>query len=167
MQRHRSAIGRDADCSSDKTMTLSDNKYFRSHCSSALTHPVTVAALVVLLLNDGCSKSLWPDSWVTGQAERPGVGGFRIAVAGVRPVAVPEPAPRSAGGRRSSLRTLGLPALYAAFNTFEPVHDRILWGLSLVAGGTAGSPIGSDRLAGYPIWPGNRCVGMAPAAGGP
>ena len=36
---------------------------------------------------------------------------------------------------------VGLPALYAAFNTFDPVHDRILWGLSLVAGGTAGSPL--------------------------
>ena len=41
----------------------------------------------------------------------------------------------------SSPRTLGLPLLYAAFNTFEPVHDAILRGLSIASGGTAGSPL--------------------------
>ena len=44
-----------------------DSGSFRGHCASALTHPATVAAVVVLLLNDALFKSLWPDSWVTGK----------------------------------------------------------------------------------------------------
>ena len=49
------------------TMMLIDSENFRRRCASALTHPVTLAALVALLLNDGLFKSLWPDSWVTGK----------------------------------------------------------------------------------------------------
>ena len=36
---------------------------------------------------------------------------------------------------------VGLPLLYAAFNTFEPVHSWILRGISIASGGTAGSPL--------------------------
>ena len=45
-----------------------------------------------------------------------------------------------------------------AFNTFEPVHERVVRGLSLVSGGTAGSPIDpSDSLVipfglGIAVW---------------
>ena len=49
------------------TMMLIDSENFRRRCASALTHPVTLAALVALLLNDGLFKSLWPDAWVTGK----------------------------------------------------------------------------------------------------
>ena len=35
----------------------------------------------------------------------------------------------------------GLPLLYTAFNTFAPVHNVILRGISFVSGGTAGSPL--------------------------
>ena len=48
-------------------MMLGDTNSFRGHCASALTHPVTIASLVVLLLNDALFKSLWPGSWVTGK----------------------------------------------------------------------------------------------------
>ena len=121
-------------------MTLSDNKYFRSHCSSALTHPVTVAALVVLLLNDALFKALWPDAWVTGKlSDLAWVVFASPLLAFVLSLFLC----RRLFGRRAVIVTayVGLPALYAAFNTFEPVHDRILWGLSLVAGGPAGSPL--------------------------
>ena len=37
------------------------------------------------------------------------------------------------------LAYVGLPILYAAFNTFDPVHELIMRGISL-AGGAAGSP---------------------------
>ncbi len=36
---------------------------------------------------------------------------------------------------------VGLPLLYAAFNTFPPLHDWIMRGLSLVSGGNGGSPL--------------------------
>ena len=39
----------------------------RRRCAAALTHPVTLAALALLILNDLVFKSLWPDAWVTGK----------------------------------------------------------------------------------------------------
>ncbi len=40
---------------------------FRRLAESALTHPVTIVALGVLLLNDLLLKALWPGSWFTGK----------------------------------------------------------------------------------------------------
>ena len=122
------------------TMMLIDSENFRRRCASALTHPATVAALVLLLLNDGLFKSLWPDSWVTGKlSDLAWVVFASPLLAFVLSLFLS----RRLFGRRMAIITayVGLPALYAAFNTFEPIHDRILWGLSLVSGGTAGSPL--------------------------
>ena len=122
------------------TMMLIDSENFRRRCASALTHPATVAALVLLLLNDGLFKSLWPDSWVTGKlSDLAWVVFASPLLAFVLSLFLG----RRLFGRRMAIITayVGLPALYAAFNTFEPIHDRILWGLSLVTGGTAGSPL--------------------------
>ena len=122
------------------TMMLIDSENFRRRCASALTHPVTLAALVALLLNDGLFKSLWPDSWVTGKlSDLAWVVFASPLLAFVMSLFLS----RRAFTRRATVLVsyVGLPALYAAFNTFEPVHERILRGLSLVAGGTAGSPL--------------------------
>ena len=111
---------------------------FRRRAESALTHPVTVAALGVLLLNDLLFKALWPHSWLTGKLSDLAWLVFALpllafllsfAVRGNRT------------GRRLAFVAAyaGLPLLYAAFNTFEPVHDIIMRGISL-AGGVAGSP---------------------------
>ena len=139
------------------TMMLIDSENFHRRCASALTHPVTLAALVALLLNDGLFKSLWPDSWVTGKlSDLAWVVFASPLLAFVLSLFLS----RRLFGRRTAVLVsyVGLPALYAAFNTFEPVHDRILWGLSLVAGGTAGSPLDpSDSLVipfglGIAVW---------------
>ena len=117
-----------------------DTHNFRGHCASALTHPVTITALVVLLLNDALFKSLWPDAWVTGKlSDLAWVVFASPLLAFVMSLFLS----RRAFTRRATVLVsyVGLPALYTAFNTFELVHDRILWGLSLVAGGTAGSPL--------------------------
>ena len=122
------------------TMMLIDSENFRRRCASALTHPVTLVALVALLLNDGLFKSLWPDSWVTGKlSDLAWVVFASPLLAFVMSLFLS----RRAFTRRATVLVsyVGLPALYTAFNTFELVHDRILWGLSLVAGGTAGSPL--------------------------
>ena len=134
-----------------------DTHNFRGRCASALTHPVTIASLVVLLLNDGLFKSLWPDAWVTGKlSDLAWVVFASPLLAFVLSLFLC----RRLFGRRATIiiAYVGLPALYTAFNTFEPVHDRILWGLSLVAGGTAGSPLDpSDSLVipfglGIAVW---------------
>ena len=122
------------------TMMLIDSENFRRRCASALTHPATVAALVLLLLNDGLFKSLWPDSWVTGKlSDLAWVVFASPLLAFVLSLFLS----RRLFGRRTAVLVsyVGLPLLYTAFNTFEPIHDRILWALSLVAGGTAGSPL--------------------------
>ncbi len=129
----------------------------RRHCASALTHPVTVAAVVVLFLNDALFKSLWPDSWITGKLSDLAWVVFASPllafVLSLFPI-------RRLFAERAAIITayVGLPALYAAFNTFEPVHDWILRGLSFVAGGTAGTPLDpSDSLVipfglGIAVW---------------
>ncbi len=93
----------------------------------------------MLLLNDLVFKSVWPDSWVTGKLSdlasvvlaSPLLAFLLSFVVG-----------KSAAGQRVAFIAsyVGLPLLYAAFNTFEPVHNWILRGLSIAAGGTAGSP---------------------------
>ena len=111
---------------------------FRRRAGSALTHPATVTALGVLLLNDLLLKALWPQSWFTGKLSdlawlvfAPPLLAFLLSFA----------ARRNLRAQRLSFvhAYVGLPILYAAFNTFDPVHDLIMRGISL-AGGAAGSP---------------------------
>lgn len=117
-----------------------DETDFRSRCESALTHPATIAAICALLLNDLVFKSLWPDAWVTGKlsdlawvAFAPPLLAFLLSFA----------AGGNARAQRAAFVTayIGLPLLYAAFNTFEPVHDVITWGLSLASGRASGGPL--------------------------
>ena len=116
------------------------NGGFRQRCASALTRPVTVAALAVLLLNDVLFKSLWPESWVTGKLSDLAWMVFAPPLLAFLLSFLTRWIPRVE--RASWLAAyVGLPLLYAAFNTFEPVHYWILQGLSVASGGTAGSPL--------------------------
>ena len=73
------------------------------------------------------------------KAQRSGVGGVRLSSAGISAFPI-----HGSGQLRErsafALAYVGLPVLYAAFNTFEPLHDWILSGLLFVSGGTVGSP---------------------------
>ena len=111
---------------------------FRRRAGSALIHPATVAALGVLLLNDLLFKALWPQAWLTG----------KLSDLAWLVFALPLLAFLLSFAVRGDLRArrvaflvayVGLPLLYAAFNTFDPVHDWIMRGIS-IAGGAAGSP---------------------------
>ncbi len=139
---------------------------FRRRAESALTHPATVAALGVLLLNDLLFKALWPDAWVTG----------KLSDLAWLIFALPLLAFLLSFAARGNLHAqrlaflaayVGLPILYAAFNTFDPVHDWIMRGIAL-AGGAAGSPRdATDSLViplawGAALWVWRREV---PAAG--
>ena len=113
---------------------------FRRRCESALTHPATIAAICALLLNDLVFKSLWPDAWATGKLSD------LAWVVFAAPVLAFLLSFATRGNARAQLAAfvtayIGLPLLYAAFNTFEPVHDVITRGLSLASGRASGGPL--------------------------
>ena len=142
------------------------NRSYTRRCESALIHPATVTALVVLLLNDVVFKSMWPDAWLMGKLSdlawvvfaSPLLAFLLSFLVGGNTV-----------GQRSAFLAsyLGLPLLYAAFNTFEPIHIWILRGLSIASGGTAGSPLdATDSLViplglGVAVWVWRRGVASA------
>ena len=115
---------------------------FRRRCEAALAHPVTLIALAALLVNDIVLKALFPGAWAMGKLSdlawmtfAPPLLAFALSFA------VPK---RSAAGRRAALIVAygGLPLLYAAFNTFAPVHDAIIRALLIGAeSGALGSPM--------------------------
>ena len=135
----------------------SQDSDFRRCCGSALTHPVTVASLGVLLLNDLVFKSLWPGSWATGKLSD-------LAWMVFAPPLLAYLLSFLLGGHRETRRAaflisyVGLPLLYATYNSFGPVHDVILQGLSLASGAMAASPLDpSDSLVipfavGIAVW---------------
>lgn len=116
------------------------NNTFRRRSESALIHPATLAAVALLLVNDLLFKALWPGAWAPGKLSdlawmifAPPLLVFLLSFLTRR---------NTAGQRVAFLSAyVGLPLLYAAFNSFGPVHDVILRGLSLISGGTAGSPL--------------------------
>ena len=99
---------------------------------------MTVAALGALLLNDLLLKSVWPHSWSTGKLSDLAWLVFALPLLAFLLSFL------ARGSLRSQRITFlaaygGLPLLYAAFNTFDPVHNCIMHGISLV-GGAATSP---------------------------
>ena len=121
-------------------MTTTSTIEFRRRAASALMHPVTLAALAVLLANDLLFKALWPGAWIPGKLSdlawmmfAPPALAYIISFA-------------TAGSLRAQRIAFasayaGLPLLYVAFNTFEPVHDAILRGLGLLGGDGPRSPL--------------------------
>ncbi len=120
------------------TSTVGDK--FRRHCESALTHPLTLGAVAVLLVNDLVFKALWPHPWTTGKLSD-------LAWMVFAPPLLAYLLSYAARGNARAQQTVfavayvGLALIYAAFNTFASLHDWIIAGFSLVTGGTAGSPL--------------------------
>ena len=130
---------------------------FLKRCTAALTHPATLGAISVLLLNDVVFKSLWPDSWVTGKlSDLAWVVFASPLLAFLLSLAAPES--RLIARAVIVVAYGGLPLLYAAFNTFAAVHDRMLGMFSLASKGSPGSPLdATDSLMiplglGIAIW---------------
>ena len=119
---------------------------FRERSQRALTHPVTLAAIALLLLNDWVFKALWQNDWTTGKfSDLAWVVFASPLLAFLLSLVI--------GRNRTAQRLaciaayLGLPVLYALFNTFEPVHEIILRVLSLGLGKPAGGlPDPTDSL---------------------
>ena len=113
---------------------------FRIRCASALTHPATVVALAVLLLNDLAFKAMWPGSWATGKLSDLAWMVFAPPLLAYL-LSFPLSGHRLGWRVAFAVSYLGLPLLYAVYNSSETVHDLILEGLSMASGGTAGSPL--------------------------
>ena len=106
---------------------------------AALTHPVTLGALGILLLNDLAFKSLWSNPWTTGKISDLA---WVVFASPLLALLLSLAARNHRLGQRGAfvVAYVGLPLLYAAFNTFAPVHDAIISALSLLSGSTSGSP---------------------------
>ena len=113
---------------------------FRQRCASALMHPVTLAALGVLLVNDLVFKALWPGAWVPGKLSD-------LAWMMFAPPVLAYVLSFATRGNQQAQRAafmaayVGLPLLYVAFNTFQPVHDVVLHVLGWVGGEGPRSPL--------------------------
>ena len=119
---------------------------FRRQAASALLHPVTLAALAVLVVNDFLFKAIWPGAWIPGKLSD-------LAWMIFAPPALAYILSFGTVGNLWTQRVAfatayaGLPLLYAAFNTFGPVHDAVLSGLGIFGGAGPRSPLdASDSL---------------------
>lgn len=113
---------------------------FRRRCASALTHPFTVVALATLLLNDLVLKAIWSDAWVTGKLSDLAWVVFALPLLAFLLSLITRGSVIAA--RAAFLMAYaGLPLLYAAFNTFEPVHYWILRGIAVASGGMGRTPL--------------------------
>lgn len=123
---------------------------FRRRAAAALTHPATLAALAALLVNDIALKRAFPDAWATGKLSDLAWMVFAPPLLAYALSLLPG---RSALGRRAvfGIAYAGLPLLYAAFNTFEPVHNAISRGLALVGGSGPGAPLDPTDSAVIPF----------------
>lgn len=117
-----------------------DSATFRQRSQLALTHPATIVAVGVLLLNDLLLKSLWANPWTTGKLRDLAWVVFALPLlAFLLSLMVRENRATQRVGWTTAY--IGLPLLYAAFNTFPIVHESILRVLSLASGLAAGSPL--------------------------
>ena len=115
------------------------NEGLTARAEAALTHPATLIALATLLVNDLVFKWLWPGYWLTGK-----LSDLAWVVFAPPLLALPLAflARRNPFAQKAAwaIAYIGLPLLYAAYNTFEPLHEFILNGFSLLRGTPGGSP---------------------------
>ena len=119
---------------------------FRQRYSSALTDPVTLAAIALLLVNDHLFKLLWPGHVITGKLSD-------LAWMVFAPPFLAFLFSFVTGGRASAERNafwaayVGLPLLYVAFNSVPALHDLIIGVFLPLTGSFSGSPLDpSDSL---------------------
>lgn len=121
----------------DCAVSVTDHPTARAE--AALTHPATLFALATLLVNDLLFKSLWPGSWWTGK-----LSDLAWVIFASPLLALPLTflARRNPIAQKTAwaIAYIGLPLLYAAYNTIEPLHDVIMEAFSLLRGTPGGSP---------------------------
>ena len=115
------------------------NEGLTARAEAALIHPATLVALGTLLVNDLILKSVWPNTWLTGK-----LSDLAWIIFAPPLIALPLTflARRNQTTQRAAwaIAYIGLPLLYAAYNTFGPLHDAVLAGFSILRGNSGGSP---------------------------
>ena len=126
---------------------------FHRRCASALVHPVTLAALALLLI-DLVFKAFWPNPWTTG-AQRLGVDRFRYAHACVRPL------PRDTASTRSPARGVShrLYRTAASLRRLQHLWELIM-GLLTFASGDRPDRRWIRPIPGHPLRLGHRPLGL-------
>ena len=106
--------------------------------------------MATLLVNDLLFKTLWSGAWIPGKLSdlawmtfAPPLLAFALSFATRRHPLT----------ERGAFVTayVGLPLLYAAFNTFAPVHDAIMRMLLLLSGAASGSPLDTADSLTIPV----------------
>ena len=113
---------------------------FRQRCEAALTHPVTLSAIALFLLNDLALKPAWPDAWLTGKLSDLAFVVFASPLLAFFLSLLVRGSHRR-GRLVLAIAYVGLPLLYAAFNTFTGVHGPIVQLLALANGSPTQSPL--------------------------
>ena len=115
------------------------NEGLTARAEAALTHPATLIALATLLVNDLVFKWLWPGYWLTGKLSDLAWVVFAPPLLALLLTFL---ARRDSTAQKAVwvIAYIGLPLLYAAYNTFEPLHDVIIGGFSVIRGTPGGSP---------------------------
>ena len=110
-----------------------------ARAEAALTHPATLLALATLLVNDLVFKWLWPGAWITGKLSDLA---WIVFAPPLLALLLTFLARRDSTAQKAVwvIAYIGLPLLYAAYNTFEPLHDAVMTGFSLLRGTPGGSP---------------------------
>ena len=115
------------------------NEGLTARAEAALTHPATLLALATLLVNDLVFKWLWPDTWITGK-----LSDLAWIIFAPPLLALPLTflARRNPFAQKAAwvIAYIGLPLLYAAYNAFDPLHNAVIAGFSLLRGTPGGSP---------------------------
>lgn len=110
-----------------------------ARAEAALTHPATLVAIATLIVNDLVFKPMWPGIWITGK-----LSDLAWMIFAPPLVALPLTflARRDQTGQRVAWATayIGLPLLYAAYNSYEPLHDVVMTVFSVLRGTPGGSP---------------------------
>ena len=94
----------------------------------------------MLLVNDLLLKGLWPGAWIPGKLSDLA---WMMFAPPVLAYVLSFVTPGRQRGQRAAfvVAYAGLPVLYAAFNTFQPVHDVVLHVLGFAGGDGPRSPL--------------------------
>ena len=111
----------------------------KRRAQAALLHPLSLLALIVLLVNDFVLKAVWPGTWITGKLSD-------LAFVIFAPPSITYLLTRFSrqNSKASNIAWICgyivLPVLYATYNAFEPLHDFIMGGFAVITGSLGSSP---------------------------
>ena len=120
-------------------MNYVDKVEIKRRSETTLLHPGTLLAVALMIVNDYVLKSIWPESWFTGKLSD-------LALVVFAPPLIAFLLTRISFGSSKVEATawisgyIGLPVLYGAYNTYEPLHDFMMGSIDILGFGPGTSP---------------------------